>query len=66
MTISLSALDLVVAGPNGTAAESLDATSRTVLRLDTLGYRRVWFAEHHGTELSASVVPSALIAHFAA
>ncbi|MFE7116390.1 MsnO8 family LLM class oxidoreductase [Streptomyces sp. NPDC057654] len=66
MTISLSALDLVVAEPNGTAAESLDATSRTVLRLDELGYRRIWFAEHHGTELSASVVPAVLMAHFAA
>ncbi|MGW6458904.1 MsnO8 family LLM class oxidoreductase [Streptomyces sp. NPDC055078] len=66
MTIALPALDLVIAEANRTAAESLEATSRTVLRLDELGYRRVWFAEHHGTELSASVVPAVLMAHFAA
>ncbi|MEV5809709.1 MsnO8 family LLM class oxidoreductase [Streptomyces parvulus] len=66
MTIALSALDLVVAETDSTAAESLAATSRSVLRLDELGYQRVWFAEHHGTELSASVVPAVLIAHFAA
>ncbi|MFE2337898.1 MsnO8 family LLM class oxidoreductase [Streptomyces coelicoflavus] len=65
MTIPLSALDLVLADSNGTAAEALDATSRTVLRLDELGYQRVWFAEHHGTEMSASVVPAVLMAHFA-
>jgi len=34
--------------------------------LDELGYRRVWFAEHLGTGLSASVVPAVLMAHFAA
>jgi luciferase family oxidoreductase group 1 len=44
----------------------VDAAGRTVLSLDELGYRRIWFAEHHGTELSASVVPAVLIAHFAA
>ncbi|GCD93135.1 MsnO8 family LLM class oxidoreductase [Embleya hyalina] len=66
MPISLSALDLVIAERGRTTAESLAATSRTVSRLDDLGYRRIWFAEHHGTELSASVVPAVLIAHFAA
>ncbi|MFL0026005.1 MsnO8 family LLM class oxidoreductase [Streptomyces sp. NBUL23] len=65
-TIPLSALDLVIAESNRTAAELLEATGRTVFRLDEIGYRRVWFAEHHGTELSASVVPAVLMAHFAA
>ncbi|MEU7046148.1 MsnO8 family LLM class oxidoreductase [Streptomyces varsoviensis] len=59
-------MDLVIAERGRTAAESLAATSRTVTRLDDLGYRRIWFAEHHGTGLSASVVPAVLIAHFAA
>ncbi|MGW4031620.1 hypothetical protein ACWEFL_20280 [Streptomyces sp. NPDC004838] len=31
-----------------------------MLRLDELGYQRVWFAEHHGTELPASEVPAVL------
>jgi luciferase family oxidoreductase group 1 len=66
MAIPLSALDVVAAERGRTAAELLDATSRTVLRLDDLGYRRVWLAEHHGTALSASVVPAVLITHFAA
>ena len=66
MTFVLSALELVVAERGRTAAEVTDATTRTVLRLDDLGYRRVWFAEHHGTALSASVVPAVLIAHYAA
>ncbi|MEV0263884.1 MsnO8 family LLM class oxidoreductase [Streptomyces sp. NPDC050617] len=66
MPIPLSALDLVIAEQGRTAAESLAATSRTVMRLDDLGYRRIWFAEHHGTDLSASVVPAVLIAHLAA
>jgi luciferase family oxidoreductase group 1 len=65
MAIALSALDLVIAERERTAAELFDATSRTVLRLDELGYRRFWLAEHHGSELSASVVPAVLIAHFA-
>lgn len=66
MTISLSALDLVIAESSRTAEELLAATSRTVLRLDELGYRRVWFAEHHAMGLSASVVPAVLLAHFGA
>ncbi|WP_033343288.1 MsnO8 family LLM class oxidoreductase [Catenuloplanes japonicus] len=66
MTFVLSALELVVAERGRTAAEVTEATARTVRRLDDLGYHRVWFAEHHGTALSASVVPAVLIAHFAA
>jgi luciferase family oxidoreductase group 1 len=66
MAIPLSALDLVIAERERTAAELLDATSRTVARLDDLGYRRFWLAEHHGSALSASAVPAVLIAHFAA
>jgi luciferase family oxidoreductase group 1 len=66
MNIPLSALELLVAERARSASEAVGATARTVARLDELGFRRVWFAEHHGTALSASVVPAVLIAHFAA
>ncbi|WP_370879146.1 hypothetical protein [Catenuloplanes indicus] len=35
-------------------------------RVEELGYRRGWFAWHHGSPFAASVVPAVLIAHFAA
>jgi luciferase family oxidoreductase group 1 len=66
MTFVVSALELLVAERGRTAAEITDATALAVKRLDDLGYQRVWFAEHHGAALSASVVPAVLIAHFAA
>ncbi len=66
MTIPLSALELAPTEDGGTTAAALDAAVQTVRRLDELGYRRAWFAEHHGSAFFASVVPSILIAHLAA
>ncbi|MDR7276574.1 LLM class flavin-dependent oxidoreductase [Catenuloplanes atrovinosus] len=66
MPIALSALELALTETGRTAADALDVAMRAVKHVDELGYRRVWFAEHHGSTLAASVVPPVLIAHAAA
>ncbi|WP_033343231.1 LLM class flavin-dependent oxidoreductase [Catenuloplanes japonicus] len=66
MGIALSALELALTEDGRTATEALDAAGRAVKAVDELGYRRVWFAEHHGAGIASSVVPAVLIAHYAA
>jgi alkanesulfonate monooxygenase SsuD/methylene tetrahydromethanopterin reductase-like flavin-dependent oxidoreductase (luciferase family) len=60
--IPLSVLDLapVVSGGNG--AEALADSLDLAAELDRLGYRRVWFAEHHLTPGVASAAPAVLAA----
>ncbi|GAA3593159.1 LLM class flavin-dependent oxidoreductase [Kineosporia mesophila] len=66
MGITLSALEVAAAEKGRTAADALRAVGELVPRLDELGYQRLWFAEHHGSEWATSVVPAVLTAHFAA
>ncbi|GLY28181.1 MsnO8 family LLM class oxidoreductase [Kineosporia sp. NBRC 101731] len=66
MGIKLSALEAATAEKGRTAADALRAVGELVPRLEELGYRRLWFAEHHGSEWATSVVPAVLTAHFAA
>jgi luciferase family oxidoreductase group 1 len=66
MEIALSALEVAPAEQNRTAAEALDAVRLLAGRLDDLGYRRLWLAEHHASPWATSVVPAVLIAHYAA
>jgi luciferase family oxidoreductase group 1 len=64
--VPLSLLDLVPVRPGQTPRESLSATVAMAQLAEELGYRRVWYAEHHNFPSIASSTPSVLIAHVAA
>ncbi len=64
--ITLSILDLAPVPAKGTAAESLVASLALARRAEELGYKRYWFAEHHGMPSIASSVPELLIGYVAA
>lgn len=68
MTInfSLSLLDLCAVGPSETIAQSFDGSVALAQLAERTGYRRVWYAEHHGIHSIASAATSVLIAHVAA
>src|SRR5581483_4795119 len=52
--------------PGETATESLSASVVLAQRAEELGYRRVWYAEHHNFPTIASSATSVLIAHIGA
>lgn len=63
--MDLSVLDLVPIGSGKTATEALAASTALARRVEELGYRRYWVAEHHGMPGVGSSSPSVLIAHLA-
>jgi luciferase family oxidoreductase group 1 len=62
----LSVLDLSIVSDGSTSAGALADTTALARRVDELGYRRMWVAEHHNMATVASTSPSVLIAHLAA
>ncbi|MCB1014027.1 MAG: LLM class flavin-dependent oxidoreductase [Acidimicrobiales bacterium] len=64
--VPLSVLDLAVISSGSTARDALEASVALAQRADALGYRRVWYAEHHNMASIASSATSVLIAHIAA
>src|SRR5436190_2683802 len=66
MTPPLSILDLAIVGERQTVRESLEATVVLARHAEALGFRRVWYAEHHNMASIASSATSVLIAHVAA
>ncbi|MDQ0848559.1 luciferase family oxidoreductase group 1 [Arthrobacter sp. B3I9] len=66
MTVPLSILDLATIGKGQTAAESFAGSVAMAQLAERLGYRRVWYAEHHNMSSIASSATSVLIAHIAA
>ena len=66
MPIPISILDLALIGRGQTARESLNASVALAQSAEALGYRRVWYAEHHNIPSIASSATSVLIAHVAA
>lgn len=66
MTVPLSILDLATIGKGQTVAESLAGSVAMAQKAEELGYRRVWYAEHHNMSAIASSATSVLIAHVAA
>ncbi|MCB5273807.1 Alkanal monooxygenase alpha chain [Arthrobacter sp. SO5] len=66
VTVPLSILDLATIGRGQTAAESLAGSVAMAQLAEELGYRRVWYAEHHNMSAIASSATSVLIAHVAA
>jgi luciferase family oxidoreductase group 1 len=64
--VPLSVLDLAFVGETETVHDGLAGCVRMAQRAEQLGYRRVWYAEHHNTRTIASSAPAVLIAHVAA
>src|SRR6187402_1879969 len=58
--VPLSILELATVGAGQTGADALRAT--LALAADRLGYRRLWFAEHHLAPGVASAAPAVLAA----
>jgi luciferase family oxidoreductase group 1 len=66
MSIPLSILDLAIISPGQTARESYAGSVALAQHAEALGYRRVWYAEHHNLASIASSATSVLIAHVGA
>jgi luciferase family oxidoreductase group 1 len=63
--VPLSILDLAFIGRGQTARDAFDASVKTAQRAEELGYRRIWYAEHHNMATIASSATSVLIEHIA-
>ena len=59
-------LDLARVTDGGNIAQSFDECVSTAQTAESLGYNRVWYAEHHNMASVASSATSVLIAHIAA
>lgn len=66
MTPPLSMQDLVPVAEGESAPEALARVAELAQLGEALGYRRIWYAEHHSMENIASSSPEVLIAHAAA
>lgn len=62
----LSVLDQAPITSGNTAAHALKYAEELAILVDELGYRRMWMAEHHGTNAFASSAPEVTAAHLAA
>jgi luciferase family oxidoreductase group 1 len=63
MSLPLSALDLVPLGSGSTSHASLVAAVDIARAVEKLGFRRLWYAEHHNMPGIATTAPEILIAH---
>lgn len=66
MSLPLSILDLATVGRGETVREGLEHSVALARCAEDMGYRRVWYAEHHNMSRIASSATSVLIAHVAA
>ncbi len=64
--VQISILDLAPIRKGETPSDSFAASVVMARRAEELGYRRVWYAEHHNMATIASSATSVLIAHVAA
>src|SRR6185437_1587436 len=62
----VSILDLAPIAAGQTAADSFAGSVALAQSAESLGYQRVWYAEHHNMPTIASSATSVLIAHVAA
>ncbi|MGO1907187.1 MAG: LLM class flavin-dependent oxidoreductase, partial [Brevibacterium aurantiacum] len=65
MSIPLNILDLVPIRDGSTAREAINASMSSARLADELGYRRLWFAEHHNTMGLAASATALLISQAA-
>jgi len=63
--VALSILDLAFVGQDQAVADAFAASVRVAQRAEELGYKRVWYAEHHNMPRIASAATSVLVAHVA-
>lgn len=61
-----SVIDLAPVHRGETVSEALEGVVALAQRAEALGFRRVWYAEHHNLARIASAATSVLIAHVAA
>jgi luciferase family oxidoreductase group 1 len=64
-SVPLSLLDLAIIGPGQTPRDAFASSVAMAQRAEALGYRRVWYAEHHNMASIASSATSVLVAHIA-
>ena len=64
-TLSLSVLDLALVSDGQRSRDALLATEQVAKTVESLGYGRIWVAEHHNMATVASTSPAVLIAHLA-
>src|ERR1700744_3041590 len=64
--VPISILDLAAVGPNESIADSFAGSVRLARSAERLGYKRIWYAEHHNIRSIASSATAVLIAHIAA
>ncbi len=64
--VPLSVLDLAHMGSGVNSTQTLANSVALAQRAEELGYKRVWYAEHHGMRSIASSAPEVLIANTAA
>ena len=62
---TLSVLDLATVAKGATPADALADTTRLARIVESLGYHRMWVAEHHGMPAVASSAPAVLVGHLA-
>ena len=65
MSVPLSILDLVSISEGSTARDAIKASMESARLADRLGYRRLWFAEHHNTPNLAASATALLISQAA-
>jgi luciferase family oxidoreductase group 1 len=65
-SVPLSILDLAAVGEQESIAESLAGTVQLAQSAERVGYKRVWYAEHHNISSIASSATAVLIAHVGA
>ncbi len=66
MSLNLSVLDQSPVRSGATALEAIEESIALAAAAETLGYRRYWVAEHHGTEGLAGCSPEVLLARIGA
>ncbi|HEX4815093.1 MAG TPA: LLM class flavin-dependent oxidoreductase [Nonomuraea sp.] len=64
--VPLSLLDLVTVSSGSTAADAVRTTTELAVLAESLGYHRMWVAEHHSMPDIGSSSPAVLLAHLAA
>ncbi|MEV7187328.1 MsnO8 family LLM class oxidoreductase [Kitasatospora sp. NPDC093102] len=62
----LSVLDVAAVGPGIAATQALAWTTEVARTAESLGFLRLWVAEHHGVPDIGSSAPAVLVAHLAA
>jgi luciferase family oxidoreductase group 1 len=63
--IPLSVLELAIVREGGNARTAIEGTVAVAKHVESLGYQRIWMAEHHNMEHIASSATSVLIGHVA-